>query len=167
MEIGLTISKQQVMNEVAKSTSYVGAKMEGDAGDYYTHMYTTDEDQVMLERYWNEAANSATDALKEYIGEVSEWDQPQGVAPTRDYVITLRMPSNFDERLKGSIESSLFSYFVTSILSKWFLITNKGEAAGYTEMATGHMEDVVSKLYHRKRPERPNDRPSIGLGLSH
>lgn len=144
----MTVDKAKVMTEVAMTTSYVGAKMEGDAGDYYDKVFTTDEDAEMLERFWSEAASAATDALKEYVTNDVDAD---------GYAITLRMPENFDTRLVASMEASLFSYFTESILAKWFLIANKSEAEGYTSLASGHMDDVTSKLYHRVRPTRPND----------
>ena len=168
MEIQLTVTKNKVFDEVAKTTSYVGHKMPlAEGTDPYTTIFTTDEDKMMLERFFNEAANSATDAMKEYILEVTTYDQPQGTEPLRNYEVTLRMTDNWDARLASSMESSLFSYFVDSICAKWFVITNKSEAEAYTTKATGHMDDLISKFYHRVRPQRPNDRPAIGLGLSH
>ena len=50
------IQKDTVYNEVAKTTSYTGAKMEGDEGAY-DRIFTTDEDKIMLERFWNESKN--------------------------------------------------------------------------------------------------------------
>jgi len=168
MEIELKVNKLQVFDEVAKTTAYVGHKMPPAEGtDPYTTIFTTDEDQEMLERYWNEAANSATDTLKEYVSALSEWSQPHGTDPTNDYEVTLDMTSNWDARLATTIQSSLFSYFVNYVCAKWFMLTNKSEAEGYTALATGHMDDIISKLYHRVRPQRPNDTPSIGLGMSH
>ena len=45
----LKIKKEDVYNEVAKTTSYTGAKMEDDAA--YERIFTTAEDKTMLERF--------------------------------------------------------------------------------------------------------------------
>ena len=143
-KIELTVNKVDVYDEVAKTTSYAGAKMVGDEGAYL-RIFTTDADQEMLERFWNEAESGAIDQLKPYIG---TWSNEDGLK------VELVLSSGFDINLKDSIQSSLFSYFVAMIVSKWFKLTNKGEAAAYGVEAVGAMDDVMSKIYHRKRPVR-------------
>lgn len=54
MEITLTVNQQDVLKEVAQTTSYTGAKMDDDA-NAYERISTVDEDQSELQRFWDES----------------------------------------------------------------------------------------------------------------
>lgn len=142
----LSVNKADVYNEVAKTTSYTGAKMENDA-TAYTRIFTTEEDKDILERFWNESKNSVTGDLKKLLNEEKE--------ENGTYTLTLEVSSSFDDNLIASMQRSLFSFFVMSIVSKWYIFTNKKEAESYATSALGDMEDVMRKAYYKKRPTRP------------
>lgn len=72
-EIELSVNKANVYTEVAKTTAYTGSKMQDDK-EAYSRIFATDEDREMLERFWVEACNGATELLKQFIVTVS--DQP-------------------------------------------------------------------------------------------
>ncbi|MCQ2220007.1 MAG: hypothetical protein MJZ12_01365 [Prevotella sp.] len=145
-QITINVVKSAVYNEVAKTTSYAGAKKVGDEGAY-DRIFTTDEDQEMLERFWKEAASGATDTLKKWISENEEGDE---------YRLLLHVADGYDIGLTSSIETSLFSYFVNFIIGKWYLIVNAQESERYVTDAAGAMDDVMSKIFHRKKPKREN-----------
>lgn len=145
-DITITVVKKAVYEEVAKTTSYTGAKKEGDDGAY-DRIFTTDEDQEMLERFWKEAASGATDTLKKWIRKVEEGDE---------YRLLLHVADGYDMSLTSSIETSMFSYFVNFIVGKWYLIVNAGESERYVTDAVGAMDDIMSKVLHRKRPMPPH-----------
>lgn len=152
--ITLTVNKANVYTEVAKTTAYAGAKLQGEEGAY-ERIFTTDADRMMLERFWMETANIATRQLQKHLVSVSAHPESHGVELDKNYEVELRLSTLFDENLVDSIESSLFSYFVMSIVGKWYKFTNKAEAESAISEAVGLLEDVVQKLYHRKRPQRP------------
>lgn len=143
--ITLTISKADVYDEVAKTTSYTGAKMTGDA-DAYDRIFTTDEDQAMLDRFWTEACNGATEEFKQFITRIFSTDN--------GYAANLELSASFDTNLSESMEKSLFSYFVNAIVAKWFKFTNREEAESYGADAMTAMMDVKSKIFYRKKPKR-------------
>lgn len=143
-QIELTVVKTAVYNEVAKTTSYTGAKMVGDE-DAYLRIFTTDEDQEMLERFWDEAVSGAIEQLKPFIGTWSNTDS---------FTVQLNLSSSFDTNLKDSIQSSLTSYMVAMIVAKWYRIANKQEAESYGNDALGAMDDVMKKIYYKKKPVR-------------
>ena len=124
------VGKNEVYQEVAKTTSYTGAKMDNDE-DAYDRIFTTDEDRTMLERFWNESKNMIAGSLKKLLS------------------------SEREENLKESMQRSLFSFFVMNITSKWYIFTNKNEAEGYATSAATDMEDVMRKAYYKKKPVRP------------
>ncbi len=143
--ITLTIEQAQVYKEVAKTTSYTGSKM--DDGKSYDRIFTTDEDQDMLNRFWDECKNSLSDSLKKvYSGDT----EASGV-----YKLSLALSSSFDQNQVDSMQRSLFSFFVVSIISKWYVFTNKPEAAEYSAGAASYLDDVLRKAYFKKKPTRP------------
>lgn len=151
--ITLTVSKARVYNEVAKTTSYTGSKMTGDEGAY-SRIFTTDDDRLMLERFWVESCNAVTQNLKPFVTSVSSHPVGDSVDLARNYTVSMSLPSTFDANLVDSIESSLFSFFVSLIVSKWFKFTNREESESYALESAGLMEDVLRKVYHRKSPIR-------------
>lgn len=151
--ITLQVNKANVYDEVAKTTSYVGVKMKDDE-TAYDRIFTTDDDRMMLERFWVEACNAATEEFKPFIISVSEQPESHGVELERNYQVELELSGSFDTRLQGSIETSLFSFFVASIVAKWCKFANKAETESYAKDATAAMLDVHSKIYYRKKPQR-------------
>lgn len=143
--IALRVIKADVYKEVAKTTSYTGAKMAEEAA--YDRIFTTDADQELLERFWNESKDTVTGSLKQLLG--AEQEQ-SGV-----YTLTLQVSSSYDTHLTDSIQRSLFSFFVKNIVSKWFSFANKPDTDGVAKEAASDLEDVLRKAYYKKRPSRP------------
>ena len=145
MEVILTISKEAVYEEVAKTTEYTGAKMDDEHA--YEVISTTEEDKEMLERFWNECKNMVSGSLKKVLVQEIETD---GV-----YALTLGLSAAFDSSLTESMQRSLFSFFVMNITAKWYTFTNKSEAIGYATEAATYVEDIMRKAFYKKRPTRP------------
>ncbi len=155
--IEITVKKSQVMHEVAETTAYVGAKMPAQGEnptDYYDRIFTTDEDRQMLERFWVEACNATDSALSHGLIFSKPQTVHHGGDLTNDYVATLMVAVLWNDALTGAMNRTLYSFFVNSILGKWFIITNKEEAAAYATQADGMLADVVRMTYQRKRPMR-------------
>lgn len=152
--ISLTINKANVYDEVAKTTSYAGAKQMYTDSAAYRRIFTTDEDRLLLERFWVETCNAATEQLKPFITSVSSQPISHGVDLSRNYTAELELSSAFDVALAESIETSLHSFFVLSIVSKWYTITNKDEASLAITEASEKMTEVMRYIYFRKKPVR-------------
>ena len=142
----MSVNKEDVYNEVAKTSSYTGAKMENDT-TAYDRIFTTEEDKEILARFWDESKDAVAGNLKKFLNKEQE---EHGI-----YTLTLEVSSSFDDTLTASMQRSLFSFFVMSIISKWYVFTNKKEAESFATTALGDMEDVMRKAYHKKRPTRP------------
>ena len=141
----LQVNKEAVYNEVAKTSSYTGAKMEDESA--YERIFTTEEDREMLERFWNESKNAIAGSLKKFLASETEADGT--------YTLTLELSASFDESLLESMERSLFSFFVMNITAKWYTFTNKGEATDYAAGAATNLEDIMRKAFFKKKPRRP------------
>lgn len=145
-KITLHIDKAQVWDEVAKTASYTGDKMIGDE-TAYERILLTDEDAKVLQRFWEEVASIANDQLKDMLISATSLSE--------DYDVELEVSQSFDKMLVPSVEASLRSYFISSIVSKWYMFANKGEAELYATEALAMLNDAMRKLYSRKRPIRP------------
>lgn len=145
MEHTLSVNKDDVYNEVAKTTSYTGAKMDDETA--YDRIFTTDEDKTMLERFWNESKNTICNSMKKFLTDEKETDGT--------YTITLDLSASFDESLLGSMERSLFSFFVMNITAKWYTLANKTETTDYASAAATNVEDIMRKAFFKKKPKRP------------
>lgn len=66
MEATFTVTMKEVYEEVAQTTSYTGSKMDGDA-NAYERIFTTDEDQSQLKRFWDESCIAFCEAMKKYL----------------------------------------------------------------------------------------------------
>lgn len=145
IDIRLRINKESVYEEVARTSSYTGAKMDDEHA--YERIFTTDEDKAMLERFWDECRIMVCNSLKKVFLSEEETDGT--------YDLNLELSNSFDTQLVGSMQRSLFSFFVMNIAGKWYTFTNKDEATGYVAEAATYMEDIMRKAYFKKKPTRP------------
>ncbi len=152
-QVTFTVRKANVYEEVAKTSSYTGAKMVGDE-TAYGRIFTTDADQMMLERFWTEACNAVADLFKPFLVSISDITESHCPDLERNFVAVLDMPGSYDTALNNSIESSLFSFYANLIVSKWYEFTAKQDAEKYGATAAAMLEDVRSKIYYRKKPRR-------------
>lgn len=146
MEITLTVNQQDVLKEVAQTTSYTGAKMDDDA-NAYERISTVDEDQSELLRFWDE---SRAEVAQTFIRMISSERMDDGV-----YHLTLNVSTSFDDALLPSMQLGLFSFFVQSIAAKWYVFTNKKEASGFANVGKGILDEVREKAFFKKKPTRP------------
>ena len=73
------------------------------------------------------------------------------------YDAVIEVSKSFDKTLTGSVQSTLRSYFISSIIGQWFKFANKGEAKDYFMQAAELMEATERLLYSRRKPTRPTD----------
>lgn len=146
MEVTLRINKESVFNEVAMTAEYTGAKMADETA--YERISLTDENREILNRFWNESKTLICGHLKRTF--ISEED-------TEDiYNLSLELSESFGSQLTKNLESSLHHFFVANIISKWYALTNKEEAAGYATAAASYIEDIMRKAYSKEKPSRPS-----------
>lgn len=151
--IRLEVNKANVYEEIAELSAYVGAKKVGD-DNAFGRISITDNDRRLLERFWSESCSFVTDKLKRFFEVSDVYNVSHGVELGRNYVVTLKVSRLFDNNIIPSIEASLFSYFINSIVVKWYSFTNKEDAEIYAHEAGVALQDVISKIFHKKRPLR-------------
>ena len=73
------------------------------------------------------------------------------------YEAVIEVSKSFDKTLTASVQSTLRSFFIASIIGQWFKFANKGEAKDYFTQAADMMETAERLLYSRRKPTRPTD----------
>jgi hypothetical protein len=154
MEIEFAIDKEDVYKEVAQTTSYTGANMDGDE-NAYERITTTDEDQSMLDRFWYETCASVSDVMRRYISEEGDNADGSELGAVVGYRYVMELSNSFNEVLEGPMHKDLYSFFVMSITAKWFGFTNKKEAAEYATAAASFLDSFRRKAVQKKSPKRP------------
>jgi len=143
-EVRFQISQADVYEEVKKTSSYSGAKTQGDDGAY-ERIFVKDADEEMLNRFWDEACNSLTDLVKPFVSSTGTGS---------DFDVTLSMPSTFDVNLQPSMQRSMFSFCVLSIVSSWYDFVQDTKTEQTAKDAQAVLNDVRMKLYYRKPMKR-------------
>ena len=143
----LTVSREDVYSEVEKTTEYTGAKMMHADEGAHDRLSVTEADHELLSRFFDEAAGVATNECKRFVDEVT--------LDEAGYEARLSMSDSYDEHLSDSIRTSLRNFFVAAVIAKWCKIVGSDAGAAYTADATAAMLDVRSKIFNRKRPQKP------------
>lgn len=146
MEVTLTINKESVFDEVAMTAEYTGAKMADETA--YERISLTDENREILNRFWSESKTLICGHLKRMF--ISEEDTEDS------YTLSLELSESFGSQLTTNLLSSLHHFFVANIISKWYALTNKEEAAGYATAAASYIEEIMRKAYSKEKPSRPS-----------
>lgn len=143
--ITLNINKAEVWEEVAKISSYSGATSTEDSA--YDRVFFTDANKDDLQRFFTDSAVVAEEQLKELLVDSKDTDKL--------YTLTIEVSKQYDASLTPGVITSLTSYFINSIISRWFLLANKAEVELYANESATMLLDALKKIYHRRRPTPP------------
>lgn len=137
-----TIDKNKVYNDVARITSYQGAKATDVTA--YDRMLIVDEDKELLDRYFNESKSQLTTVIKKYFVSDTEANE--------QYTLNIKVYDNFKDGFIADIQDSLYGFFKESIVAKWYLLTNKEESANSTAQMASILEDILIRLFYKNPP---------------
>ena len=120
--ITIHIYQDDVYEEVAKATDYTGAKLMGGDGEARDRILAADDDLAELSRFWEESVLATNENMKEMLvsGRTTTAEGKRG------YEAVLAVSKSFDKMLTRSVESTLRSFFIASIIGQWFKFANKG-----------------------------------------
>lgn len=162
----IQVSKQRVMDEVAKTTAYIGSKsMSAEDPGAYLRIASIDADREQLDRYWMEACSGASLLLDHWMVSVTTQVLTHHPELDNDYKAVIAMPTNWPSQYLTTLNESLISYMVNYIVSKWLLIVLPAQAEGYAALASGEAGQVSQLLLVRKRPIPRRSGPSVDDGL--
>lgn len=142
-ELRIIISRDNVFEEVSKTTSFDGAKRETGDGTYERVM-ATDDDRQMMARSFDEAAQTAESAF---------CDVPYDIeTDTEQWAVTLHVSNAFNDKATQSINSDMFSFFCESILEKWYATTLPEVSNRHAQLALGYLTDASKKIWFKGAP---------------
>ena len=147
MEQIFDVERGEVLEEVGRTTAYVGSRMTGTADDAYGRIATTETNEDLLVRFWAEAKSGLLESIRYCLTAEEETDG--------HFHLVLDLPPTWGEAIGRSMAETLRSYFVNHILASWFMIVNKEESQAYATLSEGYLKDFRQGTLHRKRPERP------------
>ena len=145
-DIRISINKDEVYEEVAKTTAYIGGKnLDANGKSLYDQVFVTDADREMLEGYWNAAIGDVSVALYSVLAFENSYEEE---------TFGLRVSNVFKETLVKTLETTAFSYVVNKIVAEWCLVVSKDKAEDYLSKANALLVKMDAILYIRKRPTR-------------
>jgi hypothetical protein len=147
MQITLSVNLSDVLEDIAQSTHYSGekARVGGDASGF-KRISSTKADKNLFSRYITEASSTVTEKIKPFLVSLSN--------TSTLYEAVLEESSSFDPLLVPSINTSLTTFFTSYVLSRWYNISNKADASTCEADAIAALNDVMRKLYYRRKPTR-------------
>lgn len=143
--ITITINKSEVLDEVSKTTAYIGAKSQDAAT--YRRIATVKANDELLEGYWQECRSGANIALSRWLATDSSTDSR--------YQVSLQPSLSWASALQCAVGILLKSYFVNSILGKWLAVCGSAGAEGYVQLAENALKSAQENMYQLRSPERP------------
>ena len=154
--ITIHIFQDDVYNEVAKATDYTGTKLIGADATARDRILIADADLATLGRFWDESVLAVNENLKSMLvyGATRTGDNKQ---PAPHYEAEIEVSKSFDKTLTDTVESTVRSFFIASIIAQWFKFANKDEAKDYFAQAGEMMGSAERLLYSRRKPILPSD----------
>lgn len=144
----LTISKQEIFNEVEKRSSLEGYVIP----ERYDNVWANESRGALLDSFWVEGCTAVVQLLKRYLtGQTITHDL---TTYNKDEVFTINatMPERYSSLLDGNITTDVKMLIACNILHEWLEVTSPDAAAKYDEEAKGYSEDLRVKLLYRIEP---------------
>lgn len=149
--ITIKVFQDDVYEEVAKATDYTGSKLIDSDEGARDRILAADDDLAELGRFWEESVLAANENFKEMLVS-GKTIKNEG---NTSYEAIIEVSKSFDKALTASVQSTLRSFFIASIIGQWFKFANKGEAQDYLVQATDLIETAERLLYSRRKPQVP------------
>lgn len=147
-DIRISINRDEVYEEVAKTTAYIGGKnLDANGKSLYDQVFVTDADREMLEGYWNAAIDDVSVALDSVLAFENSYSG-------KEETFGLRVSNLFKESLVKTLETTAISYVVNKVVAEWCLVVSKDKAEDYLSKANALLVKMDAILYMRKRPTR-------------
>ena len=143
--IQISISKQEILENVALQSAYTGEKASQGAA-LFQKVATVNADNSLLLRLFDEMAGQITDRLKNFIVECE--NDESGLA------LKLELSGAYDDALTPSVKSDLFAAFAAGVVYRWLSFSFPDRAPEWAQKTDKLLERVFTKLYNRRKPTR-------------
>ena len=152
-----TIIMDELLYDIMNETYLRGRTIQDDSNyKQVASMFASldEENQDKILRSIKKAFSEVKTELSEYLTENGQTTDNKLISATEDLVLSLTMPSNFNEAATAGIAEAVHDYIRNSTVSDWYLVTNKADAADYTGLAARSLENIRKSVSKRSRPMR-------------
>lgn len=155
----IEIDKKKIFDEIAKKTSYIGAKSKDDKD--YDRIFVSDENEEFFETTFNLAHSECKEFLfaftKEEVIPDGNKDKPQQLFP--NYNITLSLPKHFSHTTITLLTNLINEYITCRLLSEWIMIVKPENHSYWIERYLSTKQQISTALMARTQPLKRTLRP--------
>ncbi len=144
----ISITKDRIFREVARTTAYLGAKgaLAAANGEIFDRLATDVGDHPLLGAFLDEAVAALAGRLK---GVVTALD----VAP--DAVsVSFALSGSYDDAMTPAVEQGVEAYLGAAVTAYWLRMADPAKEARWREEAEAKAEGIIAAVYFRKAPKR-------------
>lgn len=116
-----------------------------------------EENKEKIVRSIKKAFGELQAELSDYLGSQNMSTSNKHLDITKDLVLNLEMPSNFNEAATDAVGDACHAYIVNMTVAEWYVVTNPNDAKTYFDLAQNSMELVRFTSSKRARPQVPTD----------
>ena len=154
----ITLSMKELLYDVRNKAYVAGQSMAtGENIEAVYNMQAVDDEgnADRIARSISDALSRLKTSFSEYIAD-EDGREAGNVQETsgQNISLTLLVPSNYCFAAREDAARSMHGYIVACALSEWFSLTNKAEAASYTEQAEACLAEAHRAINRRVRPTR-------------
>ena len=146
--MNISISKQEIFNEVEKLSSYEGSVIP----DRFDNLWANEEKGEVLNSFWIEGYTAVVQLLKRYLKNatvgytISSYDKDEVVS------INAEMPSRYNSLLDGSVTTDAKMIVACTILYRWLDLNHVDTSAKYNNEVSFYSESLKGSILFRKDP---------------
>lgn len=158
-EVTATIDIEELLYDVMNETYLRGRTIQNDENyKEVASMFASldDENQDKILRSIKKAFSEVKSALSEYLNESALTTDNKLIDSTKNLVVVLSMPTNFNEASTVGVGEAIHDYIRNTAVADWYLVTNKADAPDYIALAQKSLEQVKRSVSKRSRPIRRN-----------
>lgn len=144
----------ELMYDIQNKTYLTGRSRYTGANHEEVANMQANEDANQIIRSIGNAFSYLKTKLAEFLSEEGTTANNTQISVESDLVLTLVLPSNYNQATIDSVSVSVHKYIVNTAIGDWFAITNKNDAADYVTMATNNLEEIREAINKRVRPVR-------------
>ena len=154
----ITLSMKELLYDV-RSKAYIAGQSiaTGDNIEAVYNMQAVDDEgnSDRIARSISDALARLKASFSEYIAGEDDVEADNLPSDAKQMVmLTFLVPSNYCFAAREDAARSMHGYIVACALSEWFSLTNKAEAASYTEQAAACLAEAHRAINRRVRPIR-------------
>lgn len=158
--VTVTIKISWLLYDIMNETSLRGHTIQNKDNHKEVAKMIASEDQENLDKILRSVKRAFAEVkseLGEYLDEDGTTTDNSNYDGSKDLVINLSMPSNFNEAATTGMGEAIHAYLANTAIADWYTVTNKADADLYYAFANKSMELMSQAVSKRSRPKRPAD----------